>query len=105
MNAPTRFCGALQADKKKGEPALWRGLPVCLKLLKQRGREVTLGGVGQNGDYALALAQLFGQLDGGGHVGAAGDAAHDALKGCQTLRGLNGLSVTDDADAVVDLLI
>ena len=39
-------------------------------ILEQRGGEITLRGIGQDGDNALAGAELFGKLDGRRHIGA-----------------------------------
>ena len=47
--------------------------------LKQRRGEVSFGGIRQDGNDSLTFAQFPGKLDGSGHVGAAGDAAHDTF--------------------------
>ena len=74
-------------------------------LVEQRGGEVPLCGVRQDCDHGFALAQLFGKLQGGGYIGAAADAAHDALFGCQVLGYLQGFFVLDNANIVVNALI
>ena len=81
---------------------------ICTKrfdglFLEQRGRKISFGGVGEDGDYRFALAELFGELDRRGDICSARDTAHQTFLAREALCGVERYLVCDDIDLVIDI--
>ena len=86
------------------EPPLLFSL-LFFSFLEQRSGEIPLRRIRQNRHNRLPFPKLLGQLQSRRHIGAAGNAAHDAFHPCQVTGRLDGLVVRHDVDVAVDLLV
>src|SRR5882724_2406809 len=100
---------ALVAIKLLGGVGVHRMLALgdvhALVLAAERGGEVALAGVVDDGDDGRELGMGAGELERGGHVAPAGDAAEDAFLGGQAAGGLDALlgGGGDDAGELGDV--
>ena len=75
-------------DKNAKPPRRCVGAAIIFSIFKKLGAEISFAGVGQDGDHGFARAKLFGHTQGGGYVGAAGNAAEYALLADKALGGV-----------------
>ena len=63
----------------------FHSLSAPFSILKKRGGKISFRRVGKDGNNRFPLAEKLSEAKRGGNVGAARNAAHNALKACEVL--------------------